>query len=371
MKSFLPKILIKNYYLFMRSKKKIFLISSIVICTITSIYVFGGYAAGHIVMNSLFGKRGEELNLESFEFKYLYKTRKEYSNLTNPVEFDIPSGKEKLKARLYEPNVTDEMFIVVHGLNGSSEGKISAFSSYLLDKNYNVLTVDLEAHGESSGDRLGGLHKGAYNLLDTIKYITKDDRLNKYKLNLLGYSLGGFSVAAVTNFDVTINKVISMGGFNSMMAEIEHSSISAIGQFAKAGIWSVEWACKDKYKDDLYLSAINGVRKNKDTKYLIIQDEHDDIVPRNASIYSFVKDNDTNVTRVLLKDRTHFSLFYSDAALEKEKILREYYKNNIENKGGLDRVSQEAKDEFSSLINKDISSELNKELTDTIDSFLD
>ena len=352
------------------SKKKVLIIVGTVSLSLGFLYVFGGYAAGHIVLNAIFNQRGESINYDSFEFKYIHKNASHYENLKTREEFLIPSGKENLQAYLYKVNEPKGLFIGVHGINGWADGKLATITSLIKDFNYDVLTFDIEAHGKSSGDKFGGLHKAAYNLKDVITYVKQIDDLKTLSLNLFGYSLGGFSVGAVTNLaDAKIDKIISFAGFNSPLAEIKETALVNTGPIAYAGFWTIEWAARDIYHDDLYLSYINGVRSHLDTSFLMFQDENDTAVPYKSSAYEFAKSSDTNVTKVFLKGRNHFNLFYSDAAIEKEDQLTTFFKEKVSPNGG-EKESNPYYLEFLTKVDMDISSQLHPEIYSSIQTFL-
>lgn len=351
-------------------KRKLFTKLLCVISIFSIIYVLGGYAAGHIVFHTMFDKHAADLDKVKFEYKYLYKIADDYPSLSNPKEFYIEQNGFKLSSSLYEKENSKGLFILVHGLNSSSKSEFSMFTSYLLEKNYSVLTFALPGHGKSSGDILG-FSNSVYALNTVINYANSNINIPNSNLNLLGYSLGAYAVTAVTNFNVNVNKVISFAGFNSSYEEVKESSLFKAGWIANLGLFTVKWALLNREKNDIYLSCINAIRNKKDSiSYLVFQDEYDSVVPLSASTYGKLSENEINAKKVFLSKRDHHNLFFSDNALEKQLKIRNFYNQNIAPYGGIEKVGEEVRNYFLSLINKDQTSEMNLSIKESLNTFI-
>ena len=122
------------------------------------------------------------------------------------------------------------------------------------------------------------------------------------------------------------------------------------------------------YGNAEFKKASDNVKKNKDTKYMIIHGDQDDVVPlKKYSAYACVNEKKcTNVTKVLLEGMKHTGPWKTNAAHryldeevqpELDKLHKQYGKE----------LPKEVLDEFIAGIDKEKASEVNTDLMDQIE----
>jgi len=106
------------------------------------------------------------------------------------VEFPARDGLTI--AGWFLPGNNQRAIIVAHGLGGA--GIMMMFQAHpLVQAGYNVLLVDLRAHGASQGDTIDGVHE-ANDILGAIDYLSTRPDVDASKIGVLGVSLGALTV---------------------------------------------------------------------------------------------------------------------------------------------------------------------------------
>jgi fermentation-respiration switch protein FrsA (DUF1100 family) len=106
------------------------------------------------------------------------------------VEF--PSRDGLTIAGWFLPGNNRRAIIMAHGLGGA--GITMMFQARpLVQAGYNILLVDLRAHGASEGDTIDGVHE-ANDILGAIDYLGTRLDVDASKIGVLGVSLGALTV---------------------------------------------------------------------------------------------------------------------------------------------------------------------------------
>jgi dienelactone hydrolase len=106
------------------------------------------------------------------------------------VEFPARDGLSI--AGWFLPGRNRQVIIMVHGLGGA--GVTMMFHARpLVQAGYNVLMVDLRAHGISEGDTIDGVHE-ANDILGAVDYLKTRLDVDADKIGVLGISLGAHTV---------------------------------------------------------------------------------------------------------------------------------------------------------------------------------
>jgi len=110
---------------------------------------------------------------------------------------------------------TDEWFIVVHGYQ-SNEDEAFTIGHHFYKKGYNVLTVDLRAHGDSEGKYIGMGYLDKDDLLSWTDYLV--DKHPQSQIIYHGTSMGGATVlmAAGLELPANVKAVISDCSYTSI-----------------------------------------------------------------------------------------------------------------------------------------------------------
>ncbi len=111
------------------------------------------------------------------------------NHLTKEVRIDS-FDHESLYAKIFE-NDSNKWVIIVHGYT-SSHLDILDIAAKFYEQGYNVLTPDLRAHNESSGEYISMGYFDAIDIVDWTKYI--NDNYDDVQIVLHGSSMGAATV---------------------------------------------------------------------------------------------------------------------------------------------------------------------------------
>lgn len=173
---------------------KIFLIVVLAILVlflvVFGVYLTLGYLSYHFAMarNSRFKKKIEERSKKS------YKENEELNKYFNKEDFEeieiFSNDDLKLKA-MYKNKQCQKLAILVHGYGGTYKDMYN-YAKIYEERGYDILAIDMRAHGKSEGDFLSF---GLYEHYDLLRWIDKMLEYNKnYKIVLHGVSMGASTV---------------------------------------------------------------------------------------------------------------------------------------------------------------------------------
>ncbi len=117
-------------------------------------------------------------------------------------------SNDNLKLHAYDFNQgSDSYVIVVHGY--TSEGKnMQARSEHFYNSGYNVLTIDLRAHGLSDGNYIGMGWDDRHDLISWVNYLVEKD--SDVSIALYGVSMGAATVLNATGEGLPDNVVVAI-----------------------------------------------------------------------------------------------------------------------------------------------------------------
>lgn len=311
----------------MKKKKVLIVVSSSLIGSFCLLYFLGGYLACLAVNNALFSKRLSTVgNLSEFD-AITCKTRVDYPSLQKREEVSFKSNGNLLRGYFYSVSEAKGTFLVVHGLNGYSDGPIASLDAFLLSQNYDVFAIDLTSSGQSEGNGISSLAQGAYDVKAALEYLFEqgDFYAPLSSLYLLGYSWGAYSVCASLNFDYAspISGVISISGFDTMEGEMLSIARNYVGGLADFNALTFDWGLATIAGEDRHLSSADGISSFSGKAYLI-QGDSDAIVSKEASTYQAVNEG-PRVKKKLKEGFAHSLSWISPDAKKMREELRERY----------------------------------------------
>ena len=118
------------------------------------------------------------------------------------------------------PNDSDNIVILVHGYHSNSNRMLELAKMYF-KMNYQVLLVDLRAHGLSEGEYVGIGYFDSFDLQNWVKYVS--NRYFNCKIVLHGFSMGAASIMNMSNVELpNIECLIADCGFTTMTDELSY-----------------------------------------------------------------------------------------------------------------------------------------------------
>lgn len=144
------------------------------------------------------------------------------------IELRNGTGK-RLKGWLFEVNAQAPAVVLFHGV-GSNRKQMQPRAYFLIKHGYNVLLIDLQAHGESQGDLITfGLYE-ADDARTAIKYLKK--RYPGNKIAALGVSLGG-AACVLGDKPLDVNALIIEAVYANIYEAIKNRLEIKLGKYSR------------------------------------------------------------------------------------------------------------------------------------------
>ena len=284
-------------------------------------------------------------------------------------EVDFRSGDNVLKGYIYGLNNDKGVIVFAHGIGSNHVAYLPTITS-LVDRGWRIFAYDATGSGTSEGKSTVGLAQSAKDLDRAVNYVENNSVFANMPIFVMGHSWGGYASAAVLNLDHDIKGCVSMSGYNSPMDELNEYTENLFGDKAflvTPFVWTYNKLHAGRFAS---YSAVDGLNKS-DIPALIIHGDNDQIVKyygaaiianqgriknQNVQYYTFETEG---------KD-THNGFFHTSEYLE-------YYKNEIKPLEDAlpEKPSDEEKEAFYAAIDKEKLNEINPDLIDMIDDFLE
>lgn len=140
------------------------------------------------------------------------------SPLTNHVTIQSDEGLTLSGHTYLQAQPTEDWMIILHGYQvDESEAQRTAPEIY--DAGFNILTIDLRAHGNSEGDYIGMGYLDRYDLVNWIERLVEKHPDSRIVLH--GSSMGGATVLMASALDLPLN-------VKAIIADASYSSIREI-----------------------------------------------------------------------------------------------------------------------------------------------
>ncbi|NLY11066.1 MAG: alpha/beta fold hydrolase [Firmicutes bacterium] len=282
------------------------------------------------------------------------------------------SGSNTLQGYIYGKANDKGLVVIAHGLGGGADSYLGQ-TTYFVDQGWCVFTYDATGSYRSEGKSTKGFPQSVLDLDAALRYIETHPELNNLPVFLFGHSWGGYAVCNVLHYDHQIAGVVSVAGVNSAMEIVIEQGRSLLGNFIYIQypfLWLYQ---RLLFGNVLSFSAVDAINKSQ-TPVLIIHGTDDKEVAYDGSSIISKLDQITNpnVTAITLDEvgrnghnnifRSHQALHYVTSIQNELNSLYEEYQQDIPEK---------IKVEFFANIDRARAQELNSELMNQINDFLD
>lgn len=148
-----------------------------------------------------------------------------------PIEIvRIPKGDSSLVHGWFLQGRPDRAgVLLLHGVRADRREMLDR-ARFLFSAGYSVLLIDMQAHGETSGEHITFGFLEALDARVSVEYLR--GRVNGRKIGVIGSSMGG-AAALLGDQPVTADAVILEGVFATLTQAIENRIVNRLGGFGK------------------------------------------------------------------------------------------------------------------------------------------
>ena len=329
----------------------------------------GNKISPEVGLAAFFDRRFSDASaLGSHVYDYLRCCRKDLPILNEREEGKFVSGSNRLAYYLYRAPLAKGLILYVHGMAGMADDQYAVNQAELLRRGYDVFAIDLTASGRSEGRGIPGLHQSALDVAAAGEYIASRYDLNGMPLFLFGHSWGGYGVAASLTFLKNVKAVASFSGFDSPLKEMVAIPAAKVGMPFTLPTDQIEEPLKMRAGPYYDLSASDAIASSN-VPTLLVHGDLDTTVPlKTASIMNFAHGGE--VERLLLPNRGHMDVFYSDRSNAYAETVRAMMDSYAERYGKtIDRIPVAEWEELLSRFDPRMASEVDEAVFDRVDDF--
>lgn len=249
----------------------------------------------------LFGKRVE------YNPKFKFFDEKDYEGL-HAVEASFISNNKNLYGKFYY--ITKEKYnsvvVLSHGFGGGHKAYSQEINA-LAQAGFIVFGFDNYGTAQSEGESIISVSSAIESLNDAINYVKSIKELATYEINLLGHSMGGYSVGCVLQFHKEIKHAVIMAAPNDFLTsfmKLVNVSNDKLDDFRKK---------EENHKAFSNLNLIDSLTKVT-TKVLMIYGELDPVIGYDQyELLHNALSNNSNIEFVLEKGKFHNPNYSLDA----------------------------------------------------------
>ena len=298
-----------------------FLIVLAIVAAILIIGLFVLYGFYRKIHRTFFGRRQPVSDLP------YVPTYHDYEDFLEREQFLIdPGSPDFLQGYFYRQPKTKTfkgLIVVAHGFQADHTRYLPEIRLFA-EAGFLVYAFDNLGNGESGGRSQISLYRSAIDLNRVLKAV----KLSPYRnlpLGLYGHSWGGFAVLAVNNFRQDIKAVCARSGFETESQTI----LDGLYKFhplltSLLRPWAGIFAFLTDGKKSL-LRASTGVKKAKDTRFLIFHARNDRLVRfRHSAAHALLKGTPPHVSLKVYPDGGH-SLLYLAASKKIRQTAKKAY----------------------------------------------
>ena len=300
--------------------------------------------------------------------KYFYA--EDFENLkAEPIEFI--SKENKIVGFIYSDTTLEEykgVIVFSHGL-GVGHNQYTTEINHFAKRGYLVVSYDVSGTHKSEGKYIQGITTALYNLRDCLSFVESHPILSKYNKMVIGHSMGAYAVNNITRFNQNLVGVVSMSSFDIPYKLLSEEIALMNGFEIKILTRMFKFLDKLEFGKDGLLSSLEAF-KNTNIHHLLISGDKDNIVDDSKNQLYFEEElkGKDNFKFVMVEDRYHRPNITKVAARYDQETNIELNKLKSEYKN---KVPQEVLDEYYSSLDYNLLVELDSEVMNVIDVFID
>lgn len=293
----------------------------LVLMTLVLVFLFTYLMIGYSIYKFYFSRKGKFKRKIEKNFKKEEEENLSYWDKEKLQKLELQSEDEFKLIGFHEDNDSNCLAFLIHDF-GKNHIQMTNYVDLFKHMNFDILTIDLRAHGESEGEYLS---MGFRESNDILLWLDKILEIKSYdKIVLLGIGLGASSICL--NIDKMPKQVIAIieeGCYDTASKELLYLfSKSKIKIFYKL---FNNYLLKTQNLNLKYINLCDKLKKSK-IPVLILHDEKDELVPIEMSnnLYNSLPENLREIK--ILKNEEN----YDDLSLNKNLFnlkIKSFIKN--------------------------------------------
>lgn len=263
----------------------------------------------NIMYEKIFNRNWDKNFIFEADHNNIKLDRREYEVITeeklNVLEVFIKSYDNiKLYGKLYiQTNKTNKWMVLVHGY-GDTYLSCNVQANKLIEAGYNLLLIDLRAHGKSAGNYIGMGWPERKDILLWCNYLLKE--YEDIEIGLYGYSMGAsiIMMASGESLPKNVKVLIVDSGYTSIYDQLTYQAKVMYKIAPKFLMNSLNFVVKLRMKSSLKeASSLKQLQKNN-TPILFIQAADDTFVPLSM-INQLYESNSSEKEKLIIDGAEH------------------------------------------------------------------
>ncbi len=159
-----------------------------------------------------------------------YSTRKpnDYKKFEKGIDITLNSESgEKIRGRLIKNNLEKPYILLLHGINSSMQVMFSR-ADFLSRAGFNILMIDFQSHGASSGEQVTFGYKERYDVNASIEYLKS---IGAKKIGVIAASMGGASFLLSKSMN-KVNGVVLESVYSDIYTTMNNRVKLVVGPFS-------------------------------------------------------------------------------------------------------------------------------------------
>ena len=227
----------------------------------------------------------------------------------------------------YKDNNSERLVILVHGLTNSAYDMID-YANIFLSRGYDILSIDMRAHGKSEGREITLGKNESNDLVAWIKLMV--DKKPRYKIVLFGISMGASTVCLTIGKEIDNNVVLAISDCGYDNADKELKYLFSKQKILPGLMYKIfyNYVKKSREIDLKKIDPFSSLKNNK-LPVLFIHGDKDEVVPVEMvyNLSSQVPDPRRNL--LIVKDAGHCGSYKTDRQLYLSTVNQFLQKYNM------------------------------------------